>query len=383
MKNTPDIFTATAQGWSGHGHAIVHHPDGRVVFVPGLWPGETASIEVMSWRDRFGQGRIQSLISGATADRMAAACPHHGTELTSCTGCPWQEFDYEAQCAAKQERLRETLAAQADVLRDIIPATQIWGYRQRAQLKSDGRQIGYVNQYAHGLAPIDDCLVLSPRNRRTLAELKTRLPLADWAGEALTTLDIDEGVHADTVSVNQRRAFHQAHDGQNKIMGDWLKGILAQGSWRHALELFCGNGNFTRLLTAAGIKEIAALDAGGGAIAELRARHLRGVTAHICDLSDLDRLRRQLGPHWGRSQLLLLDPPRAGYRDLIQLVGQLPRLQDIIYISCDLFSFERDTRTLSEHGFQARDIQPIDMFPHTPHIEVMSWFTRRMPATTA
>lgn len=377
MTATPHHFTATAQGWSDQGYGIVHHPDGRVVFVPGLWPDETAQIEIVEWHERYGQGRIIEL-SSAHPMRVAPRCPHHGTGLSSCTGCSWQGFDYTAQCQAKQARLSLLLPAFSDAIRDIIPASQIWGYRRRAQLKTNGVDIGYVNQYSRDLAAIDDCVVLSDRNRRTLAELKTRLPAPDWAGDQLTSLDIDEALQVDTVSVNQRRDFHQAHDGQNKIMGSWLKSILGQGTWRHGLELFCGDGNFTRHLSVAGLKEVYALDSGGSAIAALRGRHLRGVTAHICDLSDLHQLRARLGAQWGRSQLLLLDPPRAGYRPLTELLGHFPHLRDIIYISCDPFSFARDTHNLAALNFSIAEIQPIDIFPHTPHIELMSWFRRTL-----
>ena len=371
----PERFCATAHDWSAQGHGLVNHPDGRVVFVPGLWPGETAQIELLEWHSRYGQGRLVEIEQPHPA-RIAPACPHHGTGPASCTGCSWQEFEYEAQCAAKQERLTKLLADFAPSIAPILPAPTLWGYRTRAQLKTDGDQIGYVNQYSGALAPIEDCPVLSDRNRRTLSELRGRLPVAIWRGERLTTLDIDEGVHVDTVSVNMRRSFHQANSQQNKVMGQWLKNILGQGHWRHALELFCGDGNFTRLIAGAGIKEIVALDSGGAAIAELRGRHLRGVTAHICDLTQVDQMRMRLGPHWGRSQLLVLDPPRAGYRDLPMLIRQLPRLTDIVYISCDPYSFSRDTRDLNAVGFRPETIQPLDMFPHTPHVEILSWFRR-------
>jgi 23S rRNA (uracil1939-C5)-methyltransferase len=79
-------------------------------------------------------------------------------------------------------------------------------------------------------------------------------------------------------------------------------------------------------------------------------------------------------PH---AKAILLDPPREGLEKRRGLFKYLDNLEVIFYISCELDSFSRDTADLIKHGWQLRELTPIDLFPHTPHVEVLSVFTRQ------
>ena len=50
--------------------------------------------------------------------------------------------------------------------------------------------------------------------------------------------------------------------------------------------------------------------------------------------------------------------------------------QTIVYVSCDLATFARDAKRLAAKGYQLLDVQPVDMFPQTWHIELVSTFKR-------
>ncbi len=64
-----------------------------------------------------------------------------------------------------------------------------------------------------------------------------------------------------------------------------------------------------------------------------------------------------------------MDPPRAGSTpEFLRALGGL-RPKRIVYISCDPSTQERDVAQLEEQGYALRAIQPVDMFPHTDHIE--------------
>ena len=67
--------------------------------------------------------------------------------------------------------------------------------------------------------------------------------------------------------------------------------------------------------------------------------------------------------------ILVTDPPRAGlHPKLIQEILAL-KPKRIVYVSCNPATQVRDVRLLAEGGYQLLLVQPIDMFPHTPHIE--------------
>jgi len=79
----------------------------------------------------------------------------------------------------------------------------------------------------------------------------------------------------------------------------------------------------------------------------------------------------------GRPDVVVLDPPRAGvHPKVIQwLVTQAP--QRIVYVSCNPATFARDVALLCESHYELQSVQPVDMFPHTAHIEVVGRLERR------
>ena len=66
---------------------------------------------------------------------------------------------------------------------------------------------------------------------------------------------------------------------------------------------------------------------------------------------------------------IILDPPREGCHKKLLTEIALTSVNKIIYVSCDLATLCRDLKILQGFGYKISEIQPIDMFPHTYHIE--------------
>ena len=375
-----ETFSGTVRDVSAAGSGVVEHPGGRIFFVPGVWIGERGSFRVTALRGRFGHAVLEAL-TAASPQRVAPACPHHGTGPTACGGCPWQFIDYTAQCAAKDARVRaamEQLGAGATV-QALWPSPQSYGYRNRAQLKTDGSRLGYVAAGSNTLVPINDCPVLTPSNRDTLAALLARLPdpaLKPARGQPWSSLDIDDDISADGVVPDQRRPFRQGNSAQNARMQEWLAHALDPlPRSAPVLELFAGDGNFTAAIAEMGFTDILALDSAQDAIATLSTRQLPGVISEVCNLyaaDAFDRLRKPLAA----AQILVLDPPRDGLKHVDVLLHRARSLQHVLYVSCDLATFTRDLARFVESGFKVAEVQPLDQFPHTPHIELLGRLTR-------
>ena len=142
------------------------------------------------------------------------------------------------------------------------------------------------------------------------------------------------------------------------------------------MELYAGSGNLTRELAAAGCSPVTAVDSFAPAVASLEKANLPGVHALCADL-ERDSLEATLIDALGPARLLLLDPPRDGAPNLQRFLSAATALHEIIYISCDLATYARDFKTLLEAGFEPVEIQPIDLFPQTPHVEVLTRLRRR------
>lgn len=375
-----DEFTGTVRDVSAAGSGVVEHPSGRVFFVPGVWTGERGRFRVTGLKGRFGHARLAQLIE-SSPQRVTPECPHHGVGAGDCGGCPWQFVDYSAQCTAKESRVRTAMQplGASDAVQPLWSSPHSYGYRNRAQFKTDGQQLGYVAAGSNTLVAINDCPILTPSNRDTLRTLLRRLPEPAWEPsrkQPWTTVDIDEQVTAATVVANHRRPFRQGNTAQNRRMQEWLSAALQPlDKGEPVLELFSGDGNFTTVMAQLGFSHITAVDSAEDAIATLAARDLPGITAIAHNLyaeDAYDRLRLPLK----QATVLLLDPPRDGLRHIDSLLRHGQRLRHVFYISCDLATFTRDTSRFLEAGLRVSTLQPLDPFPHTPHIELLAHLQR-------
>ncbi len=366
------IFQAQIRDLSSEGHGIASLPSGHTVFIMGAWPGETVRAKVSTWKKRIAFADLMEVIE-PHEQRQTPFCPHQGVGPSYCGGCPWQFMDYAAQLNAKQQRVEQQLADFNSEVLPIIASPKITAYRNRTQLKTDGKQIGYVGHNSRQLVAIDSCPILTATNQQSLEKLIEQLPNPAWKAkrkQSWTTLDIDE--ENTEPHINQRLPFQQANSEQNQNMREWLRGILANNNANTLLELFCGSGNFTDIL-AEHSDRVIALDSDTTAVEKLQTKNLHGVEARVENLfaeNVFTKMKKTEVSH------LVLDPPRDGLKikeGLLALCGD--SLHQVIYISCNLATFKRDAQFFSAHGFVLSSVQPLDLAPHTPHLELLAVFS--------
>ncbi|MCD6581755.1 MAG: 23S rRNA (uracil(1939)-C(5))-methyltransferase RlmD [Desulfuromusa sp.] len=142
-----------------------------------------------------------------------------------------------------------------------------------------------------------------------------------------------------------------------------------------AIDLYCGIGGITLHL---------AKDAGQVEGIESVDRAVRNATENA-QLNDLHNCRfftgdaaEELQKRSGQKKptLVTVNPPRKGCSDeLLQTLYQLQPKQ-IIYVSCDPDSLCHDLKILTENGYRIKQLQPVDMFPQTAHIETVVQLVR-------
>ena len=73
-----------------------------------------------------------------------------------------------------------------------------------------------------------------------------------------------------------------------------------------------------------------------------------------------------------RTDVVVLNPPRKGCAP--ELLAEVARLapRAVAYLSCDPETLARDLALLATHGYRARAVTPLDMLPHTPHVETLA-----------
>ena len=144
----------------------------------------------------------------------------------------------------------------------------------------------------------------------------------------------------------------------------------------HVLDLFCGLGNFS-LPLARSAGEVVGVEGDAGLVARAkrnaRDQDVSNVGFHAADLADPAAWSAWAARRYDR---VLLDPPRAGARDVLPVVGGCGAAR-VVYISCHPGSLARDAGILvRDHGFRLVAAGVMDMFPHTTHVEAMAVFDR-------
>lgn len=134
-------------------------------------------------------------------------------------------------------------------------------------------------------------------------------------------------------------------------------------------DLYCGLGTISQFL-ADNSKKIIGIESVEDAIYSARksvsANKINNIEFVVGDMRKV--LNDELFTKFGRPDLLITDPPRDGmHKDVIkQILKILPK--KIIYVSCNPSTQKRDLDLLLNH-YKISKIQPVDMFPHTDHVE--------------
>ncbi len=142
------------------------------------------------------------------------------------------------------------------------------------------------------------------------------------------------------------------------------------------LDGYSGVGLFS-LFLADQARGITAIESQPSAVADARASAALNQATNLTFMEGLlERVIPQLRASRYRPQVVIVDPPRAGChpRALQEIRAMGPR--SLVYISCDPATLARDLHLFCTDGYRLVMVQPVDMFPNTPHIETVSLIER-------
>jgi 23S rRNA (uracil1939-C5)-methyltransferase len=167
--------------------------------------------------------------------------------------------------------------------------------------------------------------------------------------------------------------FAQASEQQNRE----LQRAAAQAAAVEGLtllELYAGDGNLTRALM--GAKRGVVVEGDRAAARRLAANLLRLGAQHLAVRAEpAEAAVRALAADGARFDVVVLDPPRAGARDVAERLPALAPTR-IVYVSCDPQTLARDAAALARAGYRPARVVPLDMAPGTYHVECVCCFER-------
>jgi len=142
------------------------------------------------------------------------------------------------------------------------------------------------------------------------------------------------------------------------------------------LDLYSGTGAIS-LLLAGRARHVYGIELAPAAVADaVRNAQANGITNCTFLAGEVRHVLPTLAADGVRPAVVVADPPRAGFHP--KALGTLANLAParIVYVSCNPSTLARDVGELVRHGYRLDWVQPVDMFPQTPHIEAVARLTR-------
>jgi 23S rRNA (uracil1939-C5)-methyltransferase len=385
----------TLEGFAAGGKAIAHAPDGRVVFVAFGIPGERVLAEVTREDASYIEATTVSVLE-ASAERVTPRCEYFGT----CGGCQLQHIDYAEQLRLKTEVVRDQLRRigrfEAPPLRDMLGMADPWNYRNhlRFTVRRDG-DVGFMEHGSHRFLRIDDCDIAHPKVNEVLREAQGRtmqtaqltVRVGEHTGDLLVqpklrwrpgrSRHVPSGQPHYTEQLGAERfrisspAFFQVNTRQAERMAELVVARVRDARPRVVVDAYAGVGTFAALL-APHVPQVVTIEwsAAAGSDAEVNLAPFPNVTRVVGSVEDT---LPTLDPP---PDVVVVDPPRAGLQlTVVEAVLASPARR-LVYVSCDPATLARDLRLLVDGGMSLLDVQPLDMFPHTQHIECITTLDR-------
>ena len=171
-------------------------------------------------------------------------------------------------------------------------------------------------------------------------------------------------------------SFFQTNTAQAERLYEAGFDLLNPQATDRLLDLYCGTGTIG-LLLATRVAEVVGVELVPDAIVMARENAaLNDIGNAVFHQAPVREFLREQAFAPGSFDVVVIDPPRAGLhpRALKHVIAlSAPRL---LYFSCNPATFARDAKELCGVGYAMSEVRPVDMFPHTRHIELTALFSR-------
>jgi 23S rRNA (uracil1939-C5)-methyltransferase len=418
------IVETTIERLGGRGDGVARLYEG-LLYLPFALPGERVRARLGAPRGDGWAGRLDAVLAPAP-NRVAPSCRH----FSQCGGCTLQHVAAPDYASFKRDLIVTALARRGLAAVPVAaPLVSPPGSRRRASFAvrrtARGVTIGFHEMASPRIVPLAECpvtvdaivallpalasclerclpidgvadvsVMASGRDLDVVIESEAALDLA--ARETLAALAVDRdlarlawraGIGAVPQPIAQRRpvqasfggipvdlppgGFLQATlEGERAILDTVLAAVPQAGP---IADLFAGCGTISLALAARG-HAVRAVERDPAALAALAAAARGARLAVTTACRDLDR------QPFGGSELdglaaVVFDPPRAGALPQAAALAS-SAVPLVIAVSCHPGSFARDARTLVDGGYRLEQVQPIDQFLWSAHVELVAIFRR-------
>ena len=177
------------------------------------------------------------------------------------------------------------------------------------------------------------------------------------------------------------KSFYQINPVQTEVLyGKAIEFANLKGN-ETVLDTYCGIGTIGIIAAKNGAGNVIGAELNGDAVRDAivnaRANNLKNIRFYKADAGEF---MREAADEDEKPDVVFMDPPRAGSdrKFLDSLIKMSPK--KVVYVSCNPETLARDLAYLTQNSpYKAQKIQPVDMFPHTAHIETVVLLSRKKP----
>lgn len=198
-------------------------------------------------------------------------------------------------------------------------------------------------------------------------------------GDETVTLwgkDVIEDTIGDVRFEISARSFYQVNPIQTEVLYKQALDYAQLTGNERVIDAYCGIGTIS-LFLAKKAKHVMGVEIVPQAIEDAkRNAELNGFTNTYFEAGPAEEIIPRWYKEGKEADVLVVDPPRKGCDEALlnTIIEQKPKR--VVYVSCNPATLARDLRILEDGGYQTQEIQPVDMFPHSTHVECVVLMSR-------
>ncbi|WP_038059068.1 MULTISPECIES: 23S rRNA (uracil(1939)-C(5))-methyltransferase RlmD [Thermodesulfovibrio] len=375
----------TLTGIAHLGEAIGKH-NGKVVFVPYAIPGETVKAKIIKDEKDYCRAEILDIIEPSFF-RENPPCKLFGI----CGGCSFQHVAYSYQIKLKEIVVMEQLKRiggfenPEDFTNLTLKAESPYNYRNRADFSINRQNLlGFKIRGTHKFLHVECCHIMHDKINKMLSLLQGKKPKRK-SHNITIRYGINTGTwliqpEMDTVEIETGQKFYyerllgkdfiisapsffQVNTYQAEKLIQTVLNYITQED-KTVIDAYAGVGTFTVFL-AQKAEKVIAIEESRSAYkdAQINIKNFDNIT-YLCKKTEEALFESKIN-----GDAIVIDPPRVGcMKEVLQAIAE-KKIKKVIYVSCEPSTLARDLKYLKEMGYKLKEIQPVDMFPQTYHIE--------------
>jgi len=408
--------------YSSAGEGICRH-EGMVFFVLEALVGELVEIDIISTGRSFGRANIKRIIE-PSPQRCIPSCEIFG----SCGGCDLMHMSYQEQLRFKKGRIKnamDRIGGLSCSVNDVTASKSQYGYRNKARYSIQKGIIGFNRKSSNEVIETNSChivpedveqlknklksfirhypgiltitirksiynselAVILESEKKNISNINALAKKIKESSDKIVSIDIitgnnvinlfGKGFIEDKVGkyhfIIKPRSFFQINTPQAEKLYKTALRLSGTNMNETLLDPYCGTGTIA-LYFSDHYKKVIGSDVEVQSIEAAKENTVRNQVKNAnffcCKAEEL------LKSNSSKDTTVILDPPRNGCDpNVLEAITSIG-FQKIIYISCEPSTLARDLKYLAAKNYRFSEIQPLDMFPQTSHVEAIIMMTK-------